>query len=508
MNKLLLLVPLCLTCVSLGAKPRFITYEQYGAKGDGHTDDMPAIVAAHKAANEKGLPVRAKDGKTYFISNAPLTAEIRTDTDFGKAKFIIDDVGTEGIRKAVFTVLPDEESFQPDGLRTLYRGQTNLGTRLPCRCLVEVMNNGHKVFIRKGLNQNSGTAQKEVLLVDKDGSIDPSTPVVFNYDQITSVKAWPVGEKPISLKGGTFTTIANQCENTRMYHARGITVKRSNTRIEGITHLVAGELDHGAPYGGFILLDHVTGVVVSDCLMTGHKTYVRAKGAAGKPVRVGTYDLNASCSAGILWKNCRQTNSIDDTTYWGVFTSNFCKDLRLEDCSFSRFDAHQSVTNVRLKGCTFGHMAVRMVGYGTIRMEDCEEHANYLLALRDDYGSTWDGDIIVRNCIIKPNADVKEVFILKGGNNGSHDFGYPCSLPSSLTVEGLVIDDSAVTSPNYKGPSVLSSFSRKTGAEEPFPFKTDCIVNLSALQISSGKPLSPAPNPGAFPGLVVRGETH
>ena len=44
-------------CLAAGAKPKFITYEKFGARGDGVTDDMPAIVEAHRYANEKGLPV-------------------------------------------------------------------------------------------------------------------------------------------------------------------------------------------------------------------------------------------------------------------------------------------------------------------------------------------------------------------------------------------------------------------------------------------------------------------
>ena len=85
MKKTALIIAFSAIVFSIQAKPRFITYEKYGAKGDGVTDDMPAIVAAHAAANKMGLPVRAKAGKTYFIGKAPLTAEIRTDTDFGKA---------------------------------------------------------------------------------------------------------------------------------------------------------------------------------------------------------------------------------------------------------------------------------------------------------------------------------------------------------------------------------------------------------------------------------------
>ena len=36
----------------------FITYERFGARGDGKTDDIDAIIAAHEYANEHNLPVR------------------------------------------------------------------------------------------------------------------------------------------------------------------------------------------------------------------------------------------------------------------------------------------------------------------------------------------------------------------------------------------------------------------------------------------------------------------
>lgn len=504
MRKITLLLAIASTIISIQAKPRYITYEKYGAKGDGITDDMPAIVAAHAAANEKGLPVKAKDGRTYYIGKAPLTAEIRTDTDFGKASFIIDDVDVEHEQKSVFMVCPDKKTFNVKGVKTLMRGQTNLGVTLPCRCLVEVINENHKVFIRKGRNQNRGTAQKEVLLVSEDGSIDPSTPVVFNYETITSIRAVPTDEKPITIKGGTFTTIANRRESNFSYHSRGFTVKRCSTRVEGLTHLISGEGEHGAPYRGFIALVLASDIVVSDCLMTGHKVYTKAKGAAGLPVSQGTYDLNASSCAHVLWKNCRQTNDIDDKTYWGTFTSNFCKDLHLEGCVLSRFDAHQSVTNVTLRDCTFGHQSVQVVGFGTMLIENCEMHGTRLVSLRRDYGSTWDGDIIIRDCILKAYPKNKELSIINGANDGSHDFGYPCQLPSSITVEGLTIDDSQITdTEKYTGPTVLTSFDREAGKEEPFPFGTTCKITLKDVSVTSGRPLILAPNPEAFPGTSL-----
>ena len=506
MKTITLLLAITASVFSIQAKPKFITYEKFGAKGDGVTDDMPAIVAAHAAANAKGLPVKATDGKTYYIGTSPLTAEIRTDTDFGKASFIIDDVDAENPRKSVFEVCPDKKEFNVKGVKTLMRGQTNLGVTLPCRCLVEVINENHKVFIRKGRNQNAGTAQKEVLLVSEDGSIDPATPVVFNYEQITSIKAIPTDEKPITIKGGTFTTLANRCEENFSYQSRGITIIRCGTRVEGLTHLIEGEGEHGAPYRGFIVLKRAADIVVSDCMMTGHKVYTRPKGAAGLPVSQGTYDLNAGSCAHIIWKNIRQTNDIDDKTYWGTFTSNFCKDMYMEGCVLSRFDAHQSITNVTIKNCTLGHQSLQMVGFGTAYIENSELHGTRLLSLRSDYGSTWDGDIIIRNCTLKAYPGSKELSIVNGINDGSHDFGYPCQLPSSITVDGLVIDDSQITdTEKYTGPTVLSSFGRKASQEEPFPFGTECKITLKDVSVTSGRTLKLVTNPEAFPGLAVQG---
>ena len=37
---------------------RFVCYDDFGAVGDGVTNDFFAIKAAHEYANEKGLPVR------------------------------------------------------------------------------------------------------------------------------------------------------------------------------------------------------------------------------------------------------------------------------------------------------------------------------------------------------------------------------------------------------------------------------------------------------------------
>ena len=101
---------------------KFVTYEQFGAIADGKTDDMPAIVRAHEYANKNGLPVICKEGAEYYIGGKDLTAVIMTSTDFGTAKFIIDDRKLENIKSFCFEVKSSYESFAPE-ITSISKGQ-------------------------------------------------------------------------------------------------------------------------------------------------------------------------------------------------------------------------------------------------------------------------------------------------------------------------------------------------------------------------------------------------
>ena len=81
-----------------------VRYSDFGAKGDGKTDDIDAIAATHAFANQHGLKVKADEAATYYISGKERTAVIRTATDFGKAAFIIDDSEVQNRNASVFKV--------------------------------------------------------------------------------------------------------------------------------------------------------------------------------------------------------------------------------------------------------------------------------------------------------------------------------------------------------------------------------------------------------------------
>ena len=89
----------------------FVRYSDFGAKGDGKTDDIEAIAATHAFANHNGLSVKADEGATYYISGKDHTAVIMTDTDFGTAAFIIDDSDVQNRNAHVFLVSSDLHTF-------------------------------------------------------------------------------------------------------------------------------------------------------------------------------------------------------------------------------------------------------------------------------------------------------------------------------------------------------------------------------------------------------------
>ncbi len=483
-----------------------LSYEAFGAVGDGKADDRPAIIATHAAANKRGVPVRAKDDATYYMGCGGGTAIVRTDVDFGSAKFIIDDSHVEKrhIRTPAFSIVPDDRPFAVTGVTKVAKGQARLNVSLPARCLVALKDNGTMRFIRYGRNQNNGGPQQEVVLVERDGQICPETPVVWDYERVTSATAHPIGARTLVMKGGTFTTIANQAESKYTYYARGIDVRRSNVRIEGFRHLVTGELDHGAPYSGFLSIDTCADVTVTGCVFTARRTY-ETIGSAGQPVNMGSYGISVTRAANVRFLECRQTTDILDRRYWGLFGSNLCRNLLFDGCEFSRFDAHTGVANATIRNSTLGYMGIQAIGFGTLLIENCTVRSNgAFISLRSDYGSSWDGDIVIRNSKFipcnKPSAALPP--ILNGYNAPLHDFGYACTMPRRLTIDGLFIDDTKRSGAQGEA-YVFGPFNRTCTGKPLHPYPITEELVLRNVRTASGRPVKISSNKALFDSVRV-----
>ncbi len=474
---------------------QYVTYEAFGAVGDGKTDDLPAIATAHAYANEHGLPVRAKDDATYYIGSKAIVVTVGTDVDFGKAHFIIDDTEIEDRTKPIFLIPRTKKEFTPE-ISSLKKGQKKIDFPHEGTVYVRVYNDNKMIYIREGVNQNAGTAQNDTFLVDAEGNI--LTDIDWDYDTVTRAVAYSVDETPITLRGGIFTTIANRWKLEYAYHLRAFRITRAHVTMENITHYITGEGETGAPYDGFISAIATYDVKVKNCLFTPHFTYWAKLPTGMSPM--GSYELSANGVIAFQMIGVRQTIDIMDRRYWGLMGTNFCKDMLLDDCIVSRFDAHMGVTNAVIRNCTLGHMCLLLIGHGKCLVENTHALGSSLVNMRQDYGSFFDGELIVKNCTWTPSNN--HPVVLGAYNSEEHNFGYECRMPHTFTVDGLTIEDENLGE-EYTNLYILPEFDPTFSEDKPFRVVPTKRLILHNIHTKSGKKYEITKNPALYPDLVV-----
>lgn len=475
----------------------WVTYKNFGAKGDGKTDDMLSISKAHDFANQHDLKVEIKGEDTYYIGGKSIVISIRTDTDFGNAKFIIDDISTERRGSNVFSVDSKLSPKKVTSVSFLQKNQKNINELASEAGLVVAVDSNVKRYIRAGANQNSGADQTDVFLVNKDGSVDKNTPILWDFNKVTSMTIFPYDEKTLTIRGGTFKTIANKEKSDSGYFRRDFIIRRSNVVVDGMTHLVTGEGAESAPYLGFIYISECANVTIRNTKLTGRKKY---------PTGAGTYDIGIAKAVNITFENCTQINDIHDSSYWGIMGSNYCKNLIYDNCELSRFDAHQGVANATIKNSKIGHSGLTVIGSGTLLVENTTISSSNLVGLRTDYGSTWEGEFIIRNCTFNPTgAKNGNVSLIGGGNSGKHYFGYDCYMPAKITFQNVTVNDSGHPS-SYQGGAIFANFNKDKkdpSYVEDYPYNITKQVFMINVKTASGKSLRRSDNMFMFKDVII-----
>ena len=429
-----------------------IYYRDFGAVGDGVADDFPAIIAAHEAANAKGLPVYADEGATYYIPPHAETAIIKTNTDWTGAKFVIDDreineVGHFAQFASIFSVPATLPKTNLE-LGALNPESKNIGVKLGFDALVYIECDQIKQYIRYGANANSGANQQEILLVNADGDIDPATPVVWDYPSITKAYAIPTAEEPITVRGGEFKTLANEINPTRYIHVtRNINITRSNTTVRDIKHTVVQVKPYRAAYGGFFNTSYCHNVLIYNCEIFCHvSSYFTLNKPDGttQQVLLGSYELLGNHSSNIRYENVVQTNLFEEDGKLhnqGLMGTNFCKNMFFINSTIARFDAHSGLYNLTVKGSTI--QRVNTIGTGTVIIEDTKVYGDYMMDLRSDYGGHFNGDVYLKN-VTMMNPDNKDTVYLASGSWVNHFFGYKVVQPQNIYVDNLEVKGGAV----------------------------------------------------------------
>ena len=502
---------------------KYVNYIDFGAVGDGVADDFSAICAAHDYANEHSLPVVIDDGRTYLVRQNIIDgvlryATVKTDVNWGSANIVIDDTDIDyfdalgSSLSPIFKVVSDYEPTEItdkdilSGLGKIGEGTSKIDLTLGYPALLVIYNDDRRVYRRYGATYtNQSSPQNEILLIDADGNIDPSTPFMFEYDKLTRITVLRADVTPITIKGGRITTLAcrknpiNEQTGARArYVQRNILINRSNVTLDGVEHFVEGEVElsafaesglAGAHYWGFFNPYFANNVTLKNCVLTGRRSF-----------RYSTYEFLADHVNSIRLVGCKQSNFtlIDEEgkevfsmsfspltkwpRCWGIGGTNFCKNMEYENCRLSRFDAHQGLYNGKIKDSEINFMEI--IGKGELLIENVIWNSpapgriyNSFAYLRDDFGCTWQGNITFKDCTFNVSEGDAQVFFYRYVD---WDFGYECHFPSLLidnpTVNGLsegarlyIVKNEMKNVGNTVSPSFIKVINNKNGYDFLLP---------------------------------------
>ncbi len=423
-----------------------------------NVNHFEALRAAHEVANAKDYPVFGEAGKAYRIKETNGESIIvKTDTDWCGANFTIVDTDINlltGVRKAdagapIFKITSDYSmSYRYDLLSEgLYRGDKSIGVALGYPAMLYITNSSNKNYIRYGFNDSTGKNQQELILVDKDGNIDPSTDLIHDFTSVSNVAVYRADDKAITVGNGNFVTLASEQDLGSVsltIGGRNIDVYRPNTTLKGIHHSIENEITSGGhSASGFFSVTKTTNVTIEGCTLQSRLV-----------CKQGTYELSMTSANNIKVVNCEQSNfyekdaSGNDTTVpntsacWYVMGSNFCKNITYDTCKLTRFDAHCGVYNVVIKNSTLS--VIRLIGGGNVLIEGGKIIARGSMStgpiqLREDYGATWDGDITIKNVEFDfAWGSTEDTYNLIYAPWSCHNPGYQTYMPN-VKVDGIKI---------------------------------------------------------------------
>lgn len=415
-----------------------VNYKMFGAKADGENDDGMQIKSAHDYANKYNIPVNNPSGD-FWIKRAN-NISIQTNVQWGNTKFHIDErynsttprFSVRGRQESKAAVLSSKDK------KAVLEGLKNKDTTIPAlaryvNSLAVIVDANDNFGARySGSSQARVRKKRDFFIIEEHGRILGD---VLDFNDYTSLTIYPAETSYLVVEGGVFLLSGHNSElMDKGYMHHGIQVTRSRTIIKNQwVGLESGQKDTAmlARHGFYSFL-RAFDVQLKNIRQI---PYEKTRATAETTLSQGTYGISCNTVMNTLFSNVTAEGG---RVHWGVFGTNYVKNIWIERCYFNRFDIHSFGWNVYIKDSHIGEKGITVTGGGDLRVENSSCRGKNFVSFRPDYGSRWDGDITIKDCRYYAAGNTTDALLRYGSRD--RDYHYNIGHGRRITVENVEID--------------------------------------------------------------------
>jgi len=394
-----------------------VSVKDFGAVGNGVTDDTAAVIAAHTYANTIGAPVRY-EGCTAVALQANAQIPLKTSVDFAGCQIVIlggiNSPPTFSTFNTLF-VVSDDACPLVTVTGAVASGDLIKGSLTPTKGLFD----GHgyaKLTCAYQIPNRAETGSENYSQVFKINRIGvashPLSTDLTAFAAAITVEYRKTSKTRLIIKN--FSTTEGGWNNQILF-----SISRCNVSIEDTTVLfdTAGTYDN---IDALIDMNDVSDVSITNYVATGRQV----------TTTLGSYALNIDGGADIYVDN------MNAVTGWGSTGCNFLNGVHYSNCVLNRIDTHASGHNVFADNCDLQDIGmVYGWGGGILSVKNSRLYATSAIRSRGDYGATFFGDFIVENC--ETNSPGTSTYYVVNLFTNPLGASVPVYAPTSITVQNF-----------------------------------------------------------------------
>ena len=322
---------------TIDIKTKYVTYEMFGAKLDGVTDDSNAIIKCHDYANEHHLPIIQNGG----IIKCNFTVDVKTSCNLN-VDFLVDNNTPNTIYKIVSD---NEKEFSYSSAFT--SEQVEFNNIFKGKFFVPRLDNDTWLLGTRSMETDGKNYyHRQPIAVDKNGVLISSPIYLGNEGNFTIKYCKDLSEKSITFSGGRVITSLSKIGFPRL-----VKCSRNNTIIQNITieNKQIPSLTENYP-SGLIEIVGCANITINNIFGTNN---------AVNTTDGHSYIIDITDAYNVNISNCNLTQG------WGVIATHFVDNISIINSTINRVDNHYGLFgSFKFCNSTLTGVSALCAGYG------------------------------------------------------------------------------------------------------------------------------------------------